>query len=448
MNITRNHIDELNAEIKVSITKEDYSEKVENSLKEYRKKVSVNGFRPGKAPMGLVKKNYGKSATIDEINKLLFKSLQDYITSEKLDILGEPLPSDSQSQIDFDNDEAFEFVFEVGLAPEFNIDLSKNTTVPYYKILVTEQVVEKQIENIKKSFGSQEKADEIGEKSVIRGNFIQTAVTEAPIITSNTAISLEVITDNDTKNALIGKKVDETIQIDVKKAFTNETDLASMLQIVKTDLENLNPEFEFTITEITNFKPAELSQEIYDKAYGEGTVNSEEELKERIVSDYSKVYEKDADYKFLLDAKDILIEQANITLPVQFLKRWMVETNREKNVTMEAVDADWHKMEPELKWQLIQKKIIAANNIEINEADLIEGSKKLIASEFERYGIPINSFPEDRLNLFAAERLNKPEDKRQVHEFVVNEKIQQTLKETLNHNEKEISYDDFGKLFE
>jgi len=286
MNITKTNIDELNAVIKLQIVKEDYENSVKDVLNDYRKKAKIDGFRPGKVPMGLIKKMYGTAILADEVNKVLSQELTKYITDNNLNIMGEPLPNETeQKPIDWEKDEEFEFVFDIAVSPEYTLNLSKRDKMTFHKILVDEKMIENGVEMHARRFGSNHEAEVVGEKELLKGNFVQVDAEgnaiEEGITAENVAISLEYMKDEEAKAKFIGAKNGDVIVFNPAKAFTNKADLASMLSISKEEAENMDSDFQYTITELTTFVNAEINQELFDKVFGEGTINSVEELRQK-----------------------------------------------------------------------------------------------------------------------------------------------------------------------
>lgn len=452
MDITKNNTDELNAVVTVKIDKEDYEEKVNTTLKDYRKKVSLNGFRPGKVPFGLIKKTYGTQVLIEEINKILQESLYKYLVDEDIPLIGEPLAkTDEESNNIFEIGEPFEFNFDIALRPNFELILNKKTKIPYYQINVDEKLINDQIENYKKTYGKQVPVEISTEKSFLKGELIQIdeqgKEIENGIKVESASIYIDVIGDDEIKKEFVDKKAEDVIAFDVKKAFTNEIDLAALLEVDKEELAELSPDFKYTIKEILDFEEAELTQEIFDKIYGEGEVTSIDEAKEKIKKDYKEHFEKEQDYKFLIDARDKLVNKTEMTLPEDFLKRWIL-SNKENKLSPEQLDEQFPDFAVDMKWQLIKDKIVKENELKASEDEMLQASIEVMKMEFARYGLPLNSIPEEQLNNFAKERLAKKEEEQKIRDKVFEDKIAEILKEKLKLDEKEISHEEFLKLFE
>ena len=290
MNITKTNIDDLNAVIKLQIVQEDYETRVNTVLQDYRKKANINGFRAGKVPMGVIKKMYGTPVLADEINKILSEELMKYIRENDLNIMGEPLPNETeQKEINWEKDTEFEFSFDIALTPEYTLNLSKKDKIDFFKIIVDEKMIQSGVDMHSRRFGSNNAAEVVEEKELLKGNYAQVdadgKLIEEGIVSENVAMSLEYMKDEDAKKQFIGAKKDDVVVFNPAKAFENKSDIASMLNISKEEAETLDSDFQFTITEITKFVNAELNQELFDKVFGEGTVSSEEEFKNKIKED-------------------------------------------------------------------------------------------------------------------------------------------------------------------
>ncbi len=450
MNISKENIDALNAVIKLTVEKEDYAGRVDNVLKDYRKRVNMPGFRAGKVPMGVVKKMYGKAVIADEVNKLVSEKIHNFIVDEKLDLLGEPLPSEAQEVIDFDNAEKFDFAFDIALAPEVEVNLSKRIKLPIYNVTISDEMFNQQKDSITGRFGQSEVIDTVTEKALVKGNFAQLEngeVKEDGIAPEDVVLSMAIVKDEDEKKKLMGAKAGDVIVFDPKKAFPNDSEISHMLKITKEEAEALTGDFQFTITEVTEFVNAEVNQELFDKAFGEGVVSSEEEFEARIKEDIAKNLEMEVEYRFSLDAKDKLMGKVDVEFPEAFLKRWLLATNRDNEKLDEAtLEAEMPRFLEDLKWQLIRNNIIKNNEIKVEEADVLEYAKKAAKMQFMQYGL--NSVPDEHLENYAQEMMKQEEQRRQMAEGAMQEKVIAFIKEAVKVEEKEISRDDFNKLFE
>ncbi len=450
MNITKENKEGLNAVIKVNIEEKDYREKVNKIIKDYKKKARIDGFRTGHVPEGLIRKMYGKAILVDEVNKLISESLTKYIREENLKVLGEPLPSkEEQKEINFDTDKDFEFAFEVGLAPEVEIKLSKRDKVPYYDIKVDDELRQKQIEQLTKQFGSFASVEEIADKEMLKGDFVELDDEKKPkedgIKADDVTISLEMMKDEEILKQFIGKKVGDKVVFNVRKAYPNDTEISSMLRIDKDKAEQVQGDFEYEIKNIQKFVPAEVNQELFDKAYGEGNVKSEEEFKEKVTEGIKQSLVKESDYRFGVDAKKKLVKKFDPELPEQFLKRWLMESNEGK-LTEEQLDNDFPAFIEDLKWQLIKDQIAKDEEIKIAEEEVLATAKELTAMQFQQYGM--GGLPDEHLENYAKEILKKDEERRKIQDKLQEDKVLENLKEKIKLDTKAVSVKEFEKIWE
>jgi trigger factor len=448
MNITRENIDELNAIIKLKVEKTDYADNVEKMLKDYRKKATIKGFRPGNVPVSVIKKMYGKSILIEEVNKIVSENLTKYLIDEKLNILGEPLPSiNAKSDIDLDNKDEFEFAFDIAFASEFELKLSKRDKLPYYKINPSEDMIQQTIDNYTGRYGTNEEVDTVQEKDLVKGKFEQLDeqgnVVENGVVADDSLFAVDKIGEESIRALVLNAKKDDIIDFDIKKAFTNVADLSAMLHIDKSIAENLEGNFRFTIKSISRHIPAEINQELFDKIYEKDSVKSEKEFKEKIIEEIKNNFIPSSDYKLLLDAKDKITDKVKLTLPDAFLKRWLLATNKE--LTEELIEKDYSAMQKDLTWQLVKNKIAEEQDIKIEEQDILDASKKTVLMQFQQYGLM--DFPEDQLEAYAKQMIENKEEKQKIIDRLFEEKIIAFIKETVKLDEKQVTYDEFNDLF-
>ena len=449
MNITRENIDDLNMVLKVEIKKPDYEEKVENVLKDYRKKANIKGFRPGMVPIGLVKKMYGKAVQIDEINKIVTENLQKYISDEKIEILGDPIPRpDEQEHIDFDTQEEFTFSFELGLAPVIDLKINKKNKVTQYEIIVDEKMKNDYLENYTRRFGELRSAETTEDKDVIKGKLEAIdnngiAVPEGPSA-ELTSLAIDIIKDKKIKKQFIGKNLTESIDFDLKKAFPNDTEVAGLLQKKKEEVEGVEGNFRFTINEISRFYPAELGPDLYSRIYGEGIVTSEEEFMKKIVDEISLSLKRESDYKVMLDIKALTLEKTDFQLPEEFLKKWLLRVN--ENTTNEQIGKEFESFTKDLKWQLIRNKIARENEVKISEEELLQEAANITRNQFHQYGLFYAT--DEQINNYAKETLKREEDAKRIADKILEEKVIQILKELVKLENKSVSIEEFNKLFE
>ena len=450
MNITKESIDDLNALLKIKLEKSDYEERVNNVLKDYKKKARIDGFRPGKVPFGMINKMYRKPVLVEEINKLVSESITKYLIEEKLNILGEPLPNtDTTSKIDWDNDTDFEFSFDLGLAPDFELSVSAKDKFTRYKIKVDKTLIDKYIDSYASRFGAFKTVDYIEDKEYVKAEITQLnesgEVMEDGININEASLSIEMIKDDKIKTSFIGRQKGDTIDVDLKKAFPNEVDLAALLKTDKSKLEEIKGEFRVTLKEITLYEKAEINQQLFDKVFGEGIINGEEEFIEKIKEEAAKILEQDSEYKLRLDIKDYYLKKFKKDLPVDFLKRWIKLTN--EKVTEEQIENEFPMFEKDLKWQLIKDKIIHDNEIKVDEKELKEAAKEMALMQFRQYTGMMN-VPDEHLETYAVRILENEEDRRKIAERKLEDKVIELVKSTAKFDAKDITSEKFNKMIE
>ncbi len=436
MNITKEQIDDLNAVVKVAISKEDYQDKVEKILKDYRKQANIPGFRKGQVPMGLIKKQYGKAVLVDEVNKLLQDNLNKYLTEEKLDVLGNPLPK-QQDNFDWENDN-LAFEFELGLAPSFEVNLKTKKAVTQYKIVADKKMIDEQVERIQKQYGKLVSKTEVGNNDEVTGTFVN----EAEDINNKTTIEVSKLKAKKAIDSLLGKKVGDAVSISTKGLFKEDYLLSSALGISRDKADKLNAEVTFTIEEINEREPAKLDQELFDKLFGKDNVKSEKELKERIKEDSEKQFEQQSDQKLLNDITEKLIDETKFDLPAEFLRKW-IQVSGEKMLSDDEAKEEFERSEKGLRYQLIEGKIIQENNLQVQFEELKEFAKGFIKSQMAQYG---HMDPKDEeLEGIAARVLGNQDEVRRLSEQLMSQKLLDLYKEKANLKVKEVSYDDFIK---
>ena len=436
MNITKENVDALNAVVKVEISTKDYQGKVDKILQDYRKKADVPGFRKGHVPMGMIRKQYEKSVMIDEVNKLLQESLNNYLVEEKLDILGNPLP---KVQEDFSWDaENYSFEFELGLAPEFEVSLDTKKAITQYTIVADDELLDKEVENLQKRFGKIITQEAVEENS----NIAVTFVNEEKEINKKSTIELASIRTKTNQKKFIGKKVGDVVELKTKGLFDDEHKLMGALGLSHDDVHGLDITVAATIEEINYTELAEVNQEMFDKVFGEGKVTSEEELREKIKEDAEKQFQTQADQQLLNAITEYLIENTKFDLPAEFLKRWLAVAG-EKPMTAEEAGAEYDRSEKGLRYQLIEGKVLKDNNLQISFDDLKEYTKGFIKVQMAQYG-QLN--PEEKeLDDIAQRVLSNQEEAKRLQEQLVSQKLLDFYKENMTFKVKEVNYETFVK---
>lgn len=449
MNIHRENIDDLNATITINVEEQDYSGKVEEALKDYRKKASIKGFRPGKVPMGMIRKMYFKPVLVDEINRLVSEKLMEYIHEEKLAILGEPLPSkEDQTPPDFENEKEFEFKFDIGLSPDFEPEIGEKDKVPFYTIKVEDKTIDEQVNEIAKRYGDFIPVEAATGDELVKVNLTELDASgnalDGGLRVEQAKMSLDMMKDEVIKKSFIGKKAGEKVNFDVSKAYPNDAELSSLLQVEKEKLPELSSMFEADLIEVLKFEKHEINQEFFDKIYGEGQVNSEEEFRAKIEEELKFNYERESNYKFALDFRDHSLEKYSFDLPSGFLKRWLTETN--ENMTEEKVEEEFNNYRDEFRWQLIKDRLARKYEIFVSDEELLEYAFILARNQFYQYGL--YQMTDEHIMSYAQEQLAKPEEKRRLREQKMEDKIYSLAKEKVKMDKKEVSLEKFRKLLE
>ncbi|MCF6184823.1 MAG: trigger factor, partial [Bacteroidales bacterium] len=443
MEITKTNKDELNAVISLKISAEDYAPAVEKELKSYQKTAQIKGFRPGKAPMGLIKKLAGNQIVMQELDKMVSDKLTQYLIDEKLDILGQPLPSDDQQPVDIINEKEHEFLFDIGLAPEINFEINEKIQIPYYKIKIDDALIDEEIKRHQNQFATAEQSEKVEANSYLKGNVTQTDKTGKPveegIFSEDTLIAVDVIKDEKEKEKFLGAKLNDVVVFDIKKAFPNNTEIAGILKIDSAEVDALEPDFNFLISEITSYTPAKINQELFDKVYGKDTVKNEEEYREKIKENIAKVYADESKYRFAVDAKEILTETAAVKLPDEFLKKWLKVTDREGKLNDEILEKEYPVFSKDTQWQLLKGEIAKTEDIKISEEEIREESKRFTEAQFIQYGLPLSSISDEHMQSFIDKNLEKQEDRNKFAEKAMENKVFDSVKEKVKIQEKEIS---------
>lgn len=449
MNISLENVDKVNAVLTVKLEKADYQDKVDASLKNIRKNANMPGFRKGMVPAGLIKKQYGTQVKAEEVNKLLQDGIFNYIKENKVNMLGEPLSSEKQKPVSFDEDD-FEFVFDIALAPEFKVEVSAKDKVDYYNIEVSDEMIDQQVKMYQQRGGSYEKVDSYQAKDMVKGLVAELDengnTKEGGIQVEGAVLMPEYMKNDDQKKLFEGAKVNDVITFNPNTAYDgNEAELSSFLKIKKEEVANVKSNFSFQVEEITRFKEAELSQEIFDSVFGKDTVKNEDEFRAKIKENLAKQFVADSDYKFMLDVRTYLTEKVGkLEFPDEKLKKIMLHNNADKGE--EFVNNNYDKSIEELTWHLIKEQLVEANSIKIEQADILEVAKQATQFQFAQYGMM--NVPEDVLENYAKEMLKKQDQVQALVERGIENKLCAALKTQVKLNEKPISVEDFNKMFE
>ena len=450
MKITFDCPDKINGQLTMTIEPADYQEQVEKTLKNYRKKAQVPGFRPGMVPMGMIKKQYGTAVKVEEINKLMGEKLYGYIQENKIEMLGEPLPSEKQVPQDFEKEGDLTFVFDIAVAPEFKVELTDKDKIDYYQIKVEDKLIDDQVQMYASQAGEFVKAETFSGNDTITGDMRELDADgntkEGGIAAEGAMVMPAYIKDEDQKKLFDGCKAGDIITFNPKKAYPdNDAEVAALLKVQKDDVKDLTADFSYQITEIRHFQPADVDQKLFDRVFGEGTVTDEKAFREKIAETIAPQLQQNSDYKFMLDLRQYAENKVGeLTFPEALLKRVMMQNNKDKGA--DFVEKNFEGSIKELKWHLIKQQLVAANNVKVEEADLKAVAKEAIRAQFAQYGM--SNVPDDVLENYAAEQLKKRENIDNFVDRAVETKLTEALKNVVNLNQKEVTLEDFNKLMQ
>jgi len=430
MNITKKQIDDLSLQVTVSIEENDYKEKVKKALNDVRRKLDIKGFRKGMVPMGMVEKMYGRSTLLEQVNTIISQALNDYMEKEEIRIIGEPLASEEQAKIDWDNDVDFSFSFDLMLAPKVDIPIDKDLHIPLVKKAITDKETDEYITGLLNQHGTMDVADK-AEKE----DFLKVDLTQGETVITDSYLNLKSVPKLKDKKVFIGKTAGEEVQTDITTLFAKEEERAMLLQVKPEELEKYpDPVFTFTIKEIKRFKAAEENQELYDKLYGEGAVTTHEAFVEKIKVQIEKNHEGESNYQFAQDVRKILLDKADIKLPENLLKRWLYEGNDGK-FTMEQIEKDFPAFLEDFRWQLVRESIMKAAGIKVEKDDMIQSAVAMARYQFAMYGM--NDVADEHLIKYAESMLANEKEARNLYERAEENKVISYIRENVTVDNKE-----------
>ena len=449
MNIQFECADKINGLMTITIEQADYEEKVTKTLKDYRKKANVPGFRPGMVPMGLIKRQYGTAIKVDEVNRLLGEKLYEYIRENKIQMLGEPLPSDKQVAQDLEGNGPFTFVFDIAVAPEFKAELSDKDKVDYYEIEVDDKLIDQQVQMFASQNGEFVEAQEWSGNDTLKGDLRQLDAEgntlEGGITTESGMIMPSYIKGEDEKKKFEGCKPGDIITFNPKKAYPdNDAEVAAMLKVDKEQVKDLESDFSFQVTEIRHYEPAAIDEKLFEKVFGE-EVKTEAEFRQKIADSIKPQLAGNSDYKFMLDVRKYMEEKVGqLTFPEALLKRVMIINNKDKGE--EYVEKNFEGSINELRWHLIREQLVEQTAIKVEDEDLKQVAKQAIRAQFAQYGM--SNIPDDILDNYAEEQLKKKENVEQFVDRAIEVKLTNALKQVVKLNVKKVSLDDFNKMMQ
>lgn len=452
MKIQFENPDKVNGLMTLTVEEADFKENVEKTLKDYRKKANIPGFRPGMVPMGLIKRQFGASVKVDAINKVLGEEMYKYIRENNIQMLGEPLPAENQDPVDIEGEAPYVFKFDVAVAPEFKIELNGKNKIDYYNIEVDDKLIDNQVDMFASRNGHYDKVEEYdGEmRDMLYGDLKELDADgnakEDGVVVEHAMMMPLYIKDEEQKKLFDGAKLGSVITFNPRKAYPdNDSEVSSLLKIDREKVKDMTSDFTYLVTEISRFEKAEVNQELFDQVYGEGNVKSEEEFRSRIADEIKVQLSVDSDYKFLLDVRKYCEEKVGqLTYPDAILKRVMLNNNKDKG--MDFVEKNYEQSIKELTWHLIKEQLVAAQGIKVEENDVMEAAKGAARAQFAQYGM--NNVPEEYLENYAKEMMKKEDNVQGLVDRSIDQKLIVALKNTVKLNEKSISLDDFNKLME
>lgn len=452
MNISFENPDKVNGLLTLTVEKEDYQPEVEKTLKDYRKKANIPGFRPGQAPAGMIKRQFGAGVKMDVVNKLVGEKIYEYVRENNIRMLGEPLPSDKQGQVDIEKDETFEFVFDIAVAPEFKAELTGRDKVDYYAIEVDDKLIDRQVEMFQSRTGHYDKVEvyDAAQNDMLKGDIRELNADgsnkEGGIVVESAVLMPQYIKVDEQKNLFDGAKLGDIITFNPKKAYPESAvEVAALLKIEKEQVADLDSDFTYQVTEISRFVKGEVNQKLFDQVYGEGTVTDEKAFRGKIADGIRQQLVQDQDYKFLLDVRAHMEKKVGkLVFPDALLKRIMLNNNKEKGE--QFVEDNYEGSVKELEWHLIKEQLVAALGIKVGDNDVKHVAKEAARAQFAQYGM--SNVPEEYLDNYADDMIKKRESVDSLVDRAVDMKLTEALKKVVKLNEKAISLDDFQQLMQ
>ncbi len=448
MKISFENPDKINGLLTLTVEEADFKEDVEKTLKDYRKKANLPGFRPGMVPMGMIKRQYGPAVKVDVINKLVGEQIYKYMQDNKIQMLGEPLPSEKQETLDLDKDAPYTFLFDIAVAPEFKVELTDKDKIDYYNIEVDDQLIDRQVDMFASRSGNYEKVEEFQGNDMLQGDLRELdengSTKEGGITVADAVMMPDYIKVDEQKQLFVGAKLGDIITFNPRKAYPdNDAEVSSLLKIDRAQVGEHTGDFSYQITEISRYKKHAVDQELFDQTFGQGTVKDEKEFRQKIAEGLKAQLADDADFRFIQDVRAYAEKKVGqLTFPDTLLKRVMLANNRDKGE--DFVNKNYDQSIKELTWHLIKEQLVAANNVKIDDADIKATAKEAARAQFAQYGM--NNVPEEYIDNYADEILKKKESVDGLVDRSVDRKLTDALKKKVKLNEKKISLDDFNKL--
>lgn len=446
MKISFENPDKVNGLLTLTVEEADYKENVEKTLKNYRKKANVPGFRPGMVPMGMIKRQFGTTAKVDEINKLLGEQIYKYVKDNNIQMLGEPLPSDKQEPVDMEKEAPYTFMFDIAVAPEFKAELTGDDTIDYYTITVDDKIIDQQIDVFASRAGHYDKVEDYQANDMLKGDIRELDengnTKEGGITVEGAVLMPEYIKVEDQKKLFDGAKLGDIITFNPKKAYPeSDIEVSSLLKMKKEEVADLTADFSYQITEISRYVKAEVNQELFDQVYGKDVIKDEKDFREKIAEGLKAQFAVDSDFKFIQDVRKYLVDKVGaLTYPDALLKRIMLNNNKDKGE--EFVEKNYEQSIKELTWHLIKEQLVKANGIKIEDADIEETAKEAAKAQFAQYGM--NNIPEEYIENYAKDMLKK----REYIDSFVDRKLTEILKNVVKLENKTATLEEFNKMMQ
>ena len=440
MKVTQKQAEDLTLMVSLTIGNDDYAPKIKKILGDYRRNADIKGFRKGMAPMSMIEKMHGQSAMVDAVNNLISDGLNNFINDNKLNIIGEPLANETeQKPVSWKAGEDMEFIFDIALAPKVELNLSAEDKIVYYEAELSKDEIAKYKSNVLRQFGQLGVVDVIGEEE----DFIIADLIQGETRVEGTYVALRSIEDKKIKKQFMGKKAGDEFDVDVNKAFVNEADRAALLKVTKEELASVEPMWKIVVKEVKRFIEPEINQELFNKMFGEGVVNTIEEFEAKIVERMRSEYAQESDYRFMLDARDYLIEKAAIAVPEKFLKRWLFTANEGK-FTMDEIEKDFGLFLKDFRWQMIRQYFVKEQKLETKREELVAQAKNIAAYQFAMYGLP--NVPEEQLNQYADSLLSNEKEGRRIFDKVEEDKVIGYVRSVVKLDKKSVSVDKLREM--
>ena len=441
MNITFENADKVNGLMTITVEENDFKEAVEKTLKDYRKKANVPGFRPGQVPMGMIKRMYGTAVKMDAINRVVGQEMYKYVKDNNIQMLGEPLPHEGNEAVDIEKPAPYTFQFDLAVAPEINVKLSGHDKIDYLTIDVDDKLIDQQVRMYASRGGSYQKADDYQDNDMLKGD-LRELDKENGIELSEALVMPTYIKDEDQKKLFEGSKLGDIITFNPRKAYQSDAELASLLKVDKADLGFHTGDFTYQITEISRFTPAEVNQELFDQVYGKDAVKDEKEFRERVAEEIKAQLQQNSDWKFLQDLRKHCEKKAGkLTWPDELLKRIMKQNNQDKGD--DYVEKNYEGSVKELTWHLIKEQLVSANDIKISDDEVKAAAREAARAQFAQYGM--SNVPDEYLDNYAQDMLKKEENVQGFVDRAIDQKLIEVMKNVVKLNEKTVSLDEFNK---